>query len=233
MRGGIDSAAGLRAISAVLPRVEYAGGMSIHQPLAWSILIAALLTTRVALASPCSQQGACDPSCGQSCAGVELPSAIMLDGAKLCLNGLGLREATFLNVDVYLAGLYVTQRSRDGEQIANSDLPKLMRLRFVRDVTQSEMAEAISDGFERNAGGAYPKLKERIDRFTAALPRLKVGDTLTLSYRPQRGVEVSHGGKRLIEIPGRDFATVLFRIWLGSKPPNAGLRTGLLGGKCG
>jgi hypothetical protein len=207
--------------------------MSIHQPLVWSVVITALLTTRAALATPCSQRDACDPGCGQRCGGVELPSAVLLDGAKLCLNGLGLREATFLNVDVYLAGLYVTQRSRDGEQIANSDQPKLMRLRFVRDVTQKEMAEAISDGFERSAGAAHPKLKERIDRFTAALPQLKEGDTLILSYRPQRGVEVSFGGKRLVEIPGRDFATALFRIWLGSKPPNAGLRTGLLGGKCG
>jgi hypothetical protein len=207
--------------------------MSTHHPLAWSILIALLLTTRAALANPCSQRDACDPGCGQRCGGVELPSAVVLDGTKLCLNGLGLREATFLNVDVYLAGLYVTQRSRDGEQIANSELPKLMRLRFVRDVTQKEMAEAIGEGFERSAGAAYPKLKERIHRFTAALPQFKSGDSLTLSYRPQRGVEVSFGGKRLVEIPGRDFATVLFRIWLGSKPPNAGLRTGLLGGKCG
>jgi len=207
--------------------------MSTHHPLGWSILIAALLTSRAALASPCSQQGACDPGCGQRCAGVELPSAVVLDGTKLCLNGLGLREATFLNVDVYLAGLYVTQRSRDGEQIANSDQPKVMRLRFVRDVTKSEMADAIRDGFERSAGAAYPKLKQRIDRFTAALPQLREGDTLILSYRPQRGVEVSSGGRPLVEIPGRDFATVLFRIWLGSKPPNAGLRTGLLGGKCG
>jgi hypothetical protein len=207
--------------------------MSTRHPVAWSILFALLLTTRTALASPCSQQGACDPGCGQRCGGAELPSAVVLDGAKLCLNGLGLREATFLNVDVYLAGLYVTQRSRDGEQIASSDQPKVMRLRFVRDVTQEEMAEAIGEGFERSAGAAYPKLKERIDRFTAALPQLKSGDTLTLSYRPQRGVEVSFGAKRLVEIPGRDFATVLFRIWLGSKPPNAGLRTGLLGGKCG
>jgi hypothetical protein len=207
--------------------------MHSHQPLAWSILIAALLPAQAALASPCGQRDACDPGCGQRCGDVELPSAILLDGAKLCLNGLGLREATFLNVDVYLAGLYVTQRSRDGEQIANSDTPKVMRLRFVRDVTQSEMAEAIGDGFERSAGAAYPKLKERIGRFTAALPKLKKGDTLTLSYRPQHGVEVNFGGKRLIEIPGHDFAAALFRIWLGSKPPNAGLRTGLLGGKCG
>jgi len=207
--------------------------MSIHQPLAWSIVIAALLPSPAARATPCSQPNACDPACGQRCGGVELPSAVVLDGSKLCLNGLGLREATFLNVDVYLAGLYVTQRSRDGEQLANSDTPKVMRLRFVRDVSQSEMAEAISEGFERSAGAAYPKLKERIGRFTAALPKLKNGDTLTLSYRPQHGVEVNFGGKRLIEIPGQDFAAALFRIWLGSKPPNAGLRTGLLGGKCG
>jgi hypothetical protein len=34
-------------------------------------------------------------------------------------------------------------------------------------------------------------------------------------------------------IAGDDFARALFAIWLGARPPNAELKTGLLGGPCG
>jgi hypothetical protein len=34
-------------------------------------------------------------------------------------------------------------------------------------------------------------------------------------------------------IAGDDFGRALFSIWLGSRPPNPGLKAGLLGGGCG
>jgi hypothetical protein len=187
----------------------------------------------MAQAAPCKDATACDPGCERACEGVALPSAIVLDGKTLCLNGMGVREATIFNVDVYVAGLYLERRSTEGEAIARSLQPKVMRLRFVRNVERGEIAEAIQSGFQRAAGALLPKLKPSIERFAAALPELKRGDTLTLTYRVGRGVELSHNGKVLTEIAGDDFAAALFRIWLGDHPPNEGLRTGLLGGRCG
>lgn len=196
------------------------------------VMVAALLVATTARAAPCKDATACDASCGRSCVGVELPSAIQVDGKSLCLNGLGVREATVFNVDVYVAGLYLERRGRDGDAIANSEQVKLMRLRFVRNVSRSEIGEAIHESFERSAGAAFPKLKPSIDRLTASLPELKSGDTLTLVYRPGKGLDLSHDKKLLVSIPGADFASALFRVWLGSHPPNAGLKRGLLGGEC-
>lgn len=189
-------------------------------------------TAGVGHAAPCQSRTACDASCGQRCADVEQPSAVTLDGKQLCLNGMGLREATVFNVNVYLAALYVETRGADGEKLASSQQLKLMRLRFLRDVSRGDISEAISTSFKRSAGAALPRLAKSIERLTASLPELKEGDTLTLVYRPDRGLELSHKKKLLVMIPGAEFATALFRIWLGSHPPNEGLRTGLLGGRC-
>src|SRR5207247_9289332 len=46
-------------------------------------------------------------------AGVTLPDRIQVDSRTLVLNGMGLREATFLKVDVYVAGLYLETTSSD------------------------------------------------------------------------------------------------------------------------
>jgi len=35
-----------------------------------------------------------------------------------------------------------------------------------------------------------------------------------------------------LTIKGDDFARAFLSIWLGTHPPNAGLKTGLLGGAC-
>src|SRR3954469_4057527 len=109
-----------------------------------SLVLSALFVFVVtpAHAAPCKEQNACDPACERSCADVVLPSAIVLDGKKLCLNGMGVREATVFNVDVYVAGLYLEHRGGEGEAIARSAQPKVMRLRLVRDVDRGEMGEA-------------------------------------------------------------------------------------------
>jgi len=44
-------------------------------------------------------------------AGVTFPDQISVDSRTLLLNGMGLREATILKVDVYVAALYL-ERNR-------------------------------------------------------------------------------------------------------------------------
>lgn len=167
------------------------------------------------------------------CAGVTMPEQVSIDGKPLVLNGMGLREATVLNIDVYVAGLYLERRSKDGKAIAASEQLKQLRLALVRDVDTEDMADNLEKGFRRSAGQTYPKLAARFERLKGWIPNLKEGDRFSVTYRPSVGVEVRHGDKLLGSIEGSDFATTLFSIWLGEHPPNAGLKTGLLGGPCG
>jgi len=172
------------------------------------------------------------PAVARECEGVGMPDQVSVDATKLVLNGMGVREATVFNVNVYVAGLYLLKRSSDGEKIAAAEEPKQMRIQFVRDVSKSDMAEAIQKGFVRATGDGYGALKARVERLMAALPEFKSGDRFTITYRPGSGVELkSNSASTTIE--GADFARGLFLIWLGKHPPNAGLKKGLLGGECG
>jgi hypothetical protein len=172
------------------------------------------------------------PAGARDCEGVNMPDQVTVDGTKLVLNGMGLREATVFNVNVYVAALYLVRRSSDGEKIAAAEEPKQMRIQFVRDVSKSDMAEAIQKGFERATGDGYGKLKARVEKLMAALPEFKNGDRFTITYRPGNGVELKSASASTT-IEGADFARGLFLIWLGKHPPNAGLKKGLLGGECG
>ena len=169
----------------------------------------------------------------KGCAGVNLPDTLTVDGKQLLLNGLGLREATLLKIDVYVAGLYLEQRSSDAAKIIEQENTKSVRLSLVRDVSRSDLADQMGSNFRHSAGKDYDKLKARFDRMAGWLPDLKKGDTFTVIYRPGTGLEVLHGSKSLGTIAGADYARTIFSIWLGDKPPNQALKDGLLGGKCG
>src|SRR5262245_6919743 len=47
------------------------------------------------------------PALGAECLAVKVPDSVKTGGADLVLNGLGIRKATFLEVKVYVAALYL------------------------------------------------------------------------------------------------------------------------------
>ncbi|MFW5739394.1 MAG: chalcone isomerase family protein, partial [Myxococcota bacterium] len=82
--------------------------------------------------------------------GVTMPNTKTVAGKNLVLNGMGLREATVFNVDVYAAGLYLESKSKDGKAIAASNQTKQLVLHFVRDVDRSDIVGAWNEGFKKN-----------------------------------------------------------------------------------
>lgn len=163
----------------------------------------------------------------RSLKGVTLPAAMQSEGKTLALNGMGLRTKVVFKV--YVAGLYLEKTSRDGLEIASSEQVKRMELVFLRSVSGGDVAKAISEGFDNNAGAALPALKERIKKFGALIPDVKKGGRLVFSYRPGQGLEVQVNGKAAGNIEGKDFSDALFRVWLGPKPSDKVLKAGLLG----
>jgi len=169
---------------------------------------------------------------GKSCEGVSFPDEVKAGGATLKLNGLGLRQATLFKVNVYVGALYLPQASKDASAILKANAPKRLVLQFVRDVGGDDLSKGWDEGFEKNAGGELAALKPRIDSFKAMMIDVKKGDTLGMQHKPGTGVEVAVKGASKGTIKGDDFARALFAIWLGAKPPNEELKTGLLGGPC-
>ncbi|MFO0648282.1 MAG: chalcone isomerase family protein [Polyangiales bacterium] len=172
------------------------------------------------------------PALANECGSVRMPNQITVANTPLVLNGMGIREATVFNIDVYVAGLYVEHRSGDGNAIAAANEHRRLVLHFVRDVSRDDLTGAFTEGFRRNAGGSLGALQARINRLIGWMPAATNGMELTFTYIPGAGLRVHVGSSARGIIEGEDFARVFFSIWLGSHPPNAGLRRGLLGGSC-
>ena len=161
-------------------------------------------------------------------AGVELPDVSSVGDQHLVLNGLGLREATILMVDVYVAGLYVRSKTTEPAAILAPSAPKKLVMKFVRSVGKEKLVEAWTEGFKKNAQDKAAAVAPGLAQLNAAMVDVKKGDVIALSFDPGAGTVVTVKD-RDVTIPGDDFATVLFSIWLGPDPPNVGLREGLLG----
>lgn len=168
------------------------------------------------------------PALAAAKAGVTLPDTVQVDGKTLVLNGLGLREATFLKIDVYVAGLYVEKKSADPGTLMAAG-PKQLRMHFVRGVGAADLVKNWQEGIARNVkGAAADAVKERFERVYAVMADVAEGDEMVLTEVPEKGVTLSVKGKDLVTIPGDDFAKALWSIWLGT-PPNPELKEGLLG----
>ena len=162
-----------------------------------------------------------------SLAGVTLPDTAQVGGKTLVLNGLGLR--TKFMVKVYVAGLYLEQKSSDPDAIIKADAPKQIVMKFVHSASKSQMADAFDESFSNNTPDAKKTMKADIDRLLAALEPVKEGDQMVFTYVPGTGTTLTINGKDKLTIAGPAFGPVLFSVWLGPKPPNANLKKGILG----
>jgi hypothetical protein len=182
-----------------------------------------LLPLLLAAAAPSAQEATCRE--------ISFPRHLQVSGSDLTLNGLGVRKATFLKVNVYVAALYVTQPSRDAKTIIESDKPQQLILQFVRNVGVDDLRKAFVEGFERDPSAAA--LQERVARLNGWMSDMKTGQRLSFVRLPHSGVQVSVNGVQMGLIEGDDFARALISIWMGAAPPNPELKSGLLGGECG
>ncbi len=169
---------------------------------------------------------------GKECAGVGFPDQVQVGGSALVLNGLGLRQATMLKVDVYVAALYTASASSDASAILASQTPVQLVLQFVRDVGADDLTTAWEEGFEANAKAQLPALAERLETLKSWMGDMRTGERLSFTHQPGAGVQVDVAGTAKGTIQGDDFARALLSIWLGAHPPNPGLKAGLLGGAC-
>ena len=162
-----------------------------------------------------------------SLAGVTLPDTEQVGGKTLVLNGLGLRSEFM--VKVYVAGLYLEQKSSDPGAIIKADAPNRIVMQFLHGASKSQMANAFKESFTDNTPDAMNTMKPDIDRLLGALEPLNAGDKMVFTYVPGTGTTFAINGNDKLTIAGSAFAPVLLSVWLGPKPPNADLKKGMLG----
>lgn len=163
-------------------------------------------------------------------AGVSLPESVRVGDSTLVLNGMGVREATWLRINVYVAGLYLEARASDADAIVRAELPKRIAFVFVRSVGRKRIVAEWDESLEANLGEHSAALEYRVATLYTWMPdRIRKGDEMALTYLPGQGITVEMMGEVKGLIPGADFGRALFSIWLGPRPPNQTLKSGLLG----
>src|SRR5262250_73368 len=123
-------------------------------------------------------------------------------------------------------GLYLEQGTSDANTVIDSRQVKRVTMRFLRDIDRNPLASGWADEL-RKVGNKIPE--DRITQFSALIPDVKNGDTLSFTWRPGTGVEVALNDKARGSVPGDDFARTLFSLWFGPKPGDENLKRGMLG----
>jgi hypothetical protein len=170
------------------------------------------------------------PAVADTLAGVTLPGTITVGNKTLVLNGMGVRSKFF--VKVYVAGLYLEKKSADANAILQSDTAKRLVLQFVRsEVTREQMTEAFDEALKNNAPDKAGTMQAEIGQFLKALETMHEKEQMVVTYLPGTGTTVTVSGKDKLTIPGQAFGQLVLSMWLGPKPPNGDLKSGLLGKK--
>jgi hypothetical protein len=160
-------------------------------------------------------------------AGVTMPDTAEVSGKTLALNGMGLRKKFVFKV--YVAGLYLEEKSKDAKTVIEKDQVRKVHMKMLRNLDKKTMAEAIESGFTANNKDKMPALRERLDKLLKDIVDLKEKDDVTITYTPGKGTALAVQGKDGTTVEGKDFADAMFSVWLGANPVDDSLKSGMLG----
>lgn len=162
--------------------------------------------------------------------GVTLPAELSFNAQMLELNGGGIRSKYFF--DLYTAGLYLEQKSKDANAIVEADEMMAIHLEVTSSlITSDRMADAIKEGFEKSTDGNTAFVQDRIDELlkTFSNEAINLSDVFDIVYVPDLGTQTYKNGLLKSTIAGLDFKLALFGIWLSDDPVSSELKQGLLG----
>lgn len=163
-------------------------------------------------------------------AGVKVDDKIRVGTSDLVLNGAGLRSKLFIKV--YVGALYVGQKATTPAAIYESNQPRRMVMRMMRDLDADSLNTALDEGLKSNHSPAeLAELKAQADQLGTIMKgigKAREGDTIAIDFSAE-GVAVSLNGETRGKVAGAGFAKALLKVWLGDKPADASLKKALLG----
>ncbi len=162
-------------------------------------------------------------------AGVTIPDKLSAQSQALSLNGVGVRSKFFM--EIYVAGLYLTEASKEANAIIERDQSMALRLHVTSDLlSPKRMEDATREGFEKSTSGHSAPIQANIDLLVSTFKDgIKEGDVFDFVYTPESGVKVYKNNDLKSTIEGLQFKQALWGIWLSSDPVQDDLKTGLLG----
>ena len=143
----------------------------------------------------------------------------------MVLNGIGLREKYML--DIYVAGLYLPQKTTNAEQAITQDVPKQIVMSMVRDLSKEQLADSIRESAAKQSLSG--EAQAGIDQLSGWMTAVSSGQKVVLTYVPGQGTSLSINGSNKGTVAGTATMQAIWRIFLGSPPVTEDLRRGLLG----
>jgi hypothetical protein len=167
-------------------------------------------------------------------AGVKLDDTATVANQELKLNGAGIRYKFI--VKVYVAGLYLPERKNTLPEILALPGAKRITMVLLRDIDPDSLGQAFMEGIRKNSDiGERSKIINQMLAFGhlfASVNELKKGDVLAVDWIPGVGTQCQLNGKKIGDlIPDVAFYNALVKIWLGPNPPDAKLKSAMLGEK--
>jgi hypothetical protein len=167
-------------------------------------------------------------------ANVKLEDTITVAGAKLQLNGAGIRyKGPF---KVYVGDLYTTKKVSNLDELIAAPGPKRLTMTFLREINSADFGKLLTRGMEDNVSKTelskiVPGMIKMGDIF-AANKAFAPGDVCALEWDPAKGLSIWAKGKLQSE-PFKDpaFFRALMSIWFGQNPADWKLKDAMLGAK--
>jgi len=163
--------------------------------------------------------------------GVDVADSVRVGGARLELNGAGMR--TVYIVKAYVAALYVPSRSRQPEVLLSQKGPRRLSLTMLADLSSEWVVERFVAALRENCvEHELAKLAPRIERLIdtmLTLGQTRKGERIDIDFAAG-ATSVSVDGHPLgPAIPGEDLFTAILRIFVGERPIDAELKQAMLG----
>jgi hypothetical protein len=168
--------------------------------------------------------------------GTEYPDQVTVETAQgdvvLKATGTGLREKTFLKVDVYTIVSYVgSDATLDGDPgvaLCALKAPKRIQLDLRRGFSREKLINAFIGGIENNMDDTS-SIAADMETFQAYFTRdAEDGDLIIFDYCPAKGLATILNGDEVGVIENFDFVQAMWTVWFGEKPANGGLKKALL-----
>ena len=160
--------------------------------------------------------------------GVQFPESLRAGPREMNLQGAGLLRYKVI-FRGYVAALY-QQAPISPDTNGSQDKARRLEIEYFWDIPANEFQKATVEGIRKNTDAEkYESLRDQIDTFNQFYRDVESGDRYSLTYLPDRGTELALNGEPLGTMPGQNFATALFGIWLGDQPLDESLKKKLLG----
>lgn len=164
-------------------------------------------------------------------AGVKLEDSVLVEGTPLALNGAGVRSRMFIKV--YVAALYLPQKSNQASAVTQVTGPRRMVLRMMRGLDAQTLTDALEEGVRNNSTATeLAQAKSALDELVAQMRKigkLNEADLVVINLTSQL-TRVSVNGRAAAQVTGASLPGALLRIWLGENPVEGSLKSALLGG---